>query len=194
MLRTRKLLIGQTGFSLIESMMALVILTVGMLALAGMQAIALVYNVDANELGQATSLATEMVERIQSNKQNIDAYAAINTSLGNPCPFSPLGAPPPRPTSRGDCLQWQANITNSGLSNVEGSVVVVAPTGIATSIVSPTGGAVETVIPLIPVSLSQTNVAVTVFWMTKKGGGFAGNMQKASRLTRVTLRTVVTPP
>lgn len=184
---------GHKGFTLLESMMALVVLTIGMLALAGMQAIALVYNIDANELGQATSLATEMIERMQYNKQNIDAYADIDTSLLDPCPNSANGAPPPRPTSRGDCVQWQANIANSSLGSAQGSVVVVAPTGAVTSIVSPLGATMGTVSPLTPVSLSQTNVAVTVFWMTQNHGAGV-SMQKVGRLARVTLRTIVTPP
>ncbi len=193
MIRNRQHMTGQKGFTLLESMMALVILTIGMLALAGMQAIALVYNVDANEMGQATSLATEMIERIQFNKQNVDAYAGIDTASGNPCPNSPAGAPPPRPTSRGDCIQWQANITNSSLGNAQGSVVVVDPTGVVTPINNPFGTAMGTVAPLTPAALNQTNVAVTVFWFTQ-AHGLGGNLQKTSRLARVTLRTIVTPP
>ncbi|MCS6316683.1 MAG: type IV pilus modification protein PilV, partial [Nitrospira sp.] len=64
----------QYGFTLIEGLVATAILGVGVLALAGMQAIALARNVDANELTRVTNLASDMTERIQYNRQNVDAY------------------------------------------------------------------------------------------------------------------------
>ena len=49
------------GFTLIEGMLASVILAVGLLALSGMQGIALVKNVDANELTRVSTLAAAVL-------------------------------------------------------------------------------------------------------------------------------------
>ena len=73
---------GQGGFTLLESLIAMTVLAIGLLGLAGMQTIALSYNVDAKELGRATNLAAGMMERIHYNRRNVTAYNAINnTSL-----------------------------------------------------------------------------------------------------------------
>src|SRR6185436_3169122 len=67
------------GFSLIENMIALVVLTIGLMGLAAMQDIGLSRNVNANEITVATNLATEMVERIRNNTKNVTAYNGIDT-------------------------------------------------------------------------------------------------------------------
>src|SRR5439155_17528626 len=76
---TMRKLMGQSGFTLIEGMIAAIVLAVGLLAVAGMQGISLGRNVDANELGRVTNLAADMVERIQFNRRNATAYNNIDT-------------------------------------------------------------------------------------------------------------------
>ncbi|MEQ1848504.1 MAG: prepilin-type N-terminal cleavage/methylation domain-containing protein, partial [Nitrospira sp.] len=72
--------IGRTesGFTLLEGMIATVILSVGVMAMGAMQGIAITRNVDSTELTVATNLASEMLERIQYNRQNVTAYNNIN--------------------------------------------------------------------------------------------------------------------
>ena len=62
---------GQSGFTLIESMVAATILAIGLLALSGMQSMSLRKNVSANELTRVSNLAADMVERIQFNRRNV---------------------------------------------------------------------------------------------------------------------------
>ena len=144
---------GQGGFTLLESLIAMTVLAIGLLGLAGMQTIALSYNV--------------MMERIHYNRRNVTAYNAIDTmSAGNPCPNAPFGGT--LPTARGDCLQWQNDLDNSGLDNIQGSVVVTNPFG--------------------PAALNQSQVSVSVTWSTKRGE------KKVARAASVILRTVTTPP
>lgn len=58
---------GQAGFTLLESLVALLVLSVGLLGLAGLQAQGLQYNHDAYVRSQATMLAYDMVERMRLN-------------------------------------------------------------------------------------------------------------------------------
>jgi type IV pilus assembly protein PilV len=158
----------QSGFTLVESMIAGAILSVGVLALAGMQGIALTHNVDSTELTRATNLAAEMIERIQYNRKNIVQYA-IDTSNATPCPQSAAT----QAMAKGDCDQWVALLSNpqaSGLVNVRG-VIAVPVTTVGT----------------LATLLNQYPVAVTVSWT-----GAAGDT-KVARPKQVVLTTTVSP-
>lgn len=110
----------QSGFSLLEAMVALVVLSVGLLAVAAMQDMAMTRNMDANQLSLVTNLASDMVERIRFNARNVTAYSGIDTS-------NTLTRPPAtQPMARGDYDQWAARLTASGLSGVQGLVTVTS--------------------------------------------------------------------
>lgn len=110
---------GQAGFTLIEGMIAAVILAVGLLALAGMQGVALSKNMDANELVQASTLNATLFERIKFNRGRALAYNNIDTGNAATQP------PGTDPMARGDYTQWQTLLNNSRLANVRGTVQVV---------------------------------------------------------------------
>ena len=63
------------GFTLIEVLVALVILSVGLLGLAGLQTTGIRNNHSANLRSQATIMAYDIADRIRANKENVDAYA-----------------------------------------------------------------------------------------------------------------------
>ena len=158
----------QSGFTLIEGMIAGAILSIGVLAVAGMQGIALTRDVDSTELTRATNLAAEMIERIQYNRKNIAQYG-IDTSNATPCPQN-AGT---QAMAKGDCDQWVALLSNpqaSGLVNVRG--VVTAP---------------ATPVGTLATLLNQYPVTVTVSWT-----GAAGET-KAARVKQVVLTTTVSP-
>jgi len=158
----------QSGFTLIEGMIAGAILSVGILAVAGMQGIALTRNVDSTELTRATSLAAEMIERIQYNRKNIAQYA-IDTSNATPCPQSAVT----QAMAKGDCDQWIALLSNpqaSGLVNVRGVITVPA-----------------VLVGTLATLLNQYPVTVTVSWT-----GAAGDT-KVARPKQVVLTTTVSP-
>lgn len=159
---------GQSGFTLIESMVAMAILATGLLALAAMQSISLARNVDSTELTRATNLAADMIERVQNNRQNVGQYA-IDTSNGTPCPQSPVT----QPMAKGDCDQWVQLLANpqaSGLANVRGVIVVPA---------TPAG--------TLNMLLNAHPVTVTISWT-----GAAGET-KVARPKQITLTTTVSP-
>jgi type IV pilus assembly protein PilV len=158
----------ESGFTLIEAMMASVILAVGLLALSFMQATTLSRNVDSAELTRATSLASEMVERIQYNRTRVTAYNGITSAgAGNCNTISATNDP----MARGDCNQWVALLGGpygAGLNGLVGTVSVTA-----------TG-------PTIP-PLNQSLVAVQVSWTTTAG------VNKAARTRQVVINTTIDP-
>ncbi len=154
---------AQSGFTLIEGMIAAVVLGAGLLALSGMQAISFGRNVDANELTRVTNLAADMLERIQFNRRNVLAYNNIDTLNTATQP------PTSQPMARGDYAQWQALLNSSGLAGVQGRVTV------------------EAIGPTTP-PLNQNAVTVTITWSGSMRGETSAMRNKA-----VTLTTVVAP-
>jgi type IV pilus assembly protein PilV len=158
---------GQDGFTLIEGMLAGVVLAVGMLALAAMQSMSLGRNVDANEVTRVTNMAADMLERIQFNRARAAAYNNIDTWNGLAPPFAL--PPATQPMARGDYNQWLNMLNNSGLTNVRGLVTVTA-----------TG-------PITP-PLNQMQVAVTINWL-----GSVKSETSVRRNKTMTLITIVAP-
>lgn len=145
---------GQAGFTLIEGMIAAVILAVGLMALAGMQGVALSKNVDANELAQVTTLNADIMERIKFNRGRALAYHNIDT--GNTA-TQPLST---EPMARGDYAQWRTVLTNSRMASARGLVTVVRLDP------DPT---------LNPTTLNQFLVTVRVNWTATGTGGVTRN-------------------
>lgn len=148
-----------------EGLIAMALFAVGALALASMQVISMGGNVDANELTRVTHLASDMIERMQFNRQNVNDYAGINTTAETPCPSTmPMMA-------RGDCLQWKALLedVNARLTNVQGAVTVTA-----------TG-------PTSP-PLNQRQVTVAVTWLGSTNGDTSIKRSKT-----VTMQTIIAP-
>ncbi len=69
------------GFSLIEVLVALVVLSVGLLGLAALQSTATQFNASAYVRSQATILAYDMADRIRANRQ-----AALSGAYTSPYP------------------------------------------------------------------------------------------------------------
>jgi type IV pilus assembly protein PilV len=64
----------QAGFSLFEVLIAIVITSIGLLGLAGMQAAGLQNNHSAYQRSQATMLAYDIADRMRANTVSIDNY------------------------------------------------------------------------------------------------------------------------
>jgi type IV pilus assembly protein PilV len=128
---------GQHGFSMIEVMIALVVLTIGVLGMAAMQEFAVTRSLDANELSIATNLAAEMIERITYNAKNVASYNGISvSSASTSCPATPV-------MTNGDCTQWRNRLVATRLPSPSGTVSVTT-----------TG----------PASLNQWLVTVRIRW------------------------------
>jgi len=156
---------GEQGFSLLEGMLSAVLLGTGLLAMSGMQTIALVKNVDANELTRITSVASDMMERIQFNRRNAFTYNGIDTQSGTNCNAISSTA---QPQAKGDCQLWQTLVTNTQLQNIQGKVTV-------SNVLAPT-------------VLGQRNVTVTITWM-----GSVKSDSTVKRARTLTLNRVIAP-
>ena len=64
----------QSGFSLLEVMVALLILSIGLLGIAGLQVTSKRTNFEANQRTTATMLTRDMLERIRANPGQLDTY------------------------------------------------------------------------------------------------------------------------
>jgi len=69
----------QSGFSLLEVLIAVVILSIGLLGVGSMQANSLRYNHQAYLRGQAIQLAYDMSDRMRANHATVDATGATTT-------------------------------------------------------------------------------------------------------------------
>lgn len=168
-----------SGFSLLEGMIATAILSVGVLAIGSMQGITLRRNVDATELSQAVNLASEMLERIQYNRQNVLAYNGIDTTLA--CAQNPVT----QPMAWGDCTQWREllgalNNPNNSRSPQKSGVSQ------ASWLKGVTGTVAVTPTVTIP-PLNQSVVTVTVTWSGLSMGNAVGTPR------RVVLNATIAP-
>jgi type IV pilus assembly protein PilV len=69
------------GFSIIEVLVALLVLAIGLLGLAALQAQGLRFNHDAYVRTQATHLAYDIIDRMRANRANAAAYTAADPGL-----------------------------------------------------------------------------------------------------------------
>ncbi|RKZ99283.1 MAG: type IV pilus modification protein PilV [Gammaproteobacteria bacterium] len=75
-------LVKQKGFMLIEAMIALMILSVGLLGIAGMQLLGLRMNYDAYQRTQVTALAYDIAEKMRLDSSNSLKAAGSNPYQG----------------------------------------------------------------------------------------------------------------
>jgi type IV pilus assembly protein PilV len=85
------------GFSLIEVLVAILIVVIGLLGLAGLQARAQVAEFESYQRAQALVLLYDMVERISSNRITAPCFA-ITTDTANGAPYFGDPASPVTPT------------------------------------------------------------------------------------------------
>lgn len=79
----RTLLLGawrQTGASLFEVMVAVLVLAIGILGAAALQISALRYNTSAGHSTQASLIASDALERMRANAAELDRYALAGIS------------------------------------------------------------------------------------------------------------------
>jgi len=128
--------INSRGFTLIEVLVAVFILSVGLIALTGMQSTAIKSNSSAGKAEIAIQLAEEMIDRIRVNaKVTPEIYDGMDTS-------ATCGGVGP---VLADCNQWKSRLESSttGLRGAVGRIDVqknVPFSKVATIIVTVTWG------------------------------------------------------
>jgi len=71
-----------SGFTLLEVLVAMLVIAIGVLGVAGLQYQALKYNHDAYLRSQINVLANDIIDRIRLNSANADLYIS-NFAIGN---------------------------------------------------------------------------------------------------------------
>ncbi len=165
----KKISQAESGFTLLEGMIATAILAAGVIAMTAMQGIAITRNVDSTELTIATNLASEILERIQYNRRNVTAYANMDTA--NPCVLPALQV-----MAQGDCVQWRAMMINQGASGISQASVLTGVRGVVT---------VNPIVTNPPLNQSRVNVVIT--WTGRNMG------TTAAAPRRVMLDTTIAP-
>jgi len=113
------------GFSLLEVLVAVVILAIGLLAAASMQTMALTATTTSRNTTLAVQLAEEVVDRIRVNAGSTpEIYYDLTTES-----CSSLSST----TALGDCEQWRDRLQSSGLPSPVGTVSVALDTPISTA-------------------------------------------------------------
>ena len=107
------------GFTLIEILIAVVVLAVGLLGLAGLQATSLRNNQSAYNRSQATQLAYDLADRMRANFAGKAAYTAIlplssatektnclpTTLLASGCSYTEM--------AENDLFEWNLAVTTT---------------------------------------------------------------------------------
>lgn len=100
----------ERGFSIIEVLIALLVLAIGLLGLAALQAQGLRFNHDAYVRTQATHIAYDIVDRMRANRANVADYTAADPGL----PCDPVSVPAdPNELARMDLSCWYDSLGDS---------------------------------------------------------------------------------
>jgi type IV pilus assembly protein PilV len=83
-MRSKSAIGTEEGFTLVEIMIALVVLSIGLIALAGLQVSAIRGNVFSKRMTTAVSVATERIEQIKNTPyENIQSESSTQVTASN---------------------------------------------------------------------------------------------------------------
>jgi len=106
---------ASSGFTLLEVLIAIVVVAFGLLGLAGLQLFALKNNQSASARVAATSLASDMIDRMKANFQGVIAgnyHAPDLTSYGGPAvpTCNTVAGCTPAELAQHDLLEWTTRV------------------------------------------------------------------------------------
>lgn len=111
------------GFTLIEVLIAIVVLAVGLIGLAGLQAASLGNNQSAYNRSQATQLAYDLADRMRANTAGIATYTGfVGVPTAKPNCLTIAGCSP-TDMAENDLFEWNTAVTTS-LPNGVGTIAV----------------------------------------------------------------------
>lgn len=119
----------QGGFTLLEVLVALLVLSLGLLGLAGLQTMSLKFNTQSYQRTQATMLIDSMIDRMRANPNAVISGVYNNVALGASAASYSFSATCPQSCANADDLanydihQWLAAIAAPGmLTNGRGGI------------------------------------------------------------------------
>jgi type IV pilus assembly protein PilV len=113
----------QSGFTLIEVLIAMLVLAIGLLGLAGLQAKSLSYTQSAYNRSLATELAYDLADRMRANISGIATYTAESSAQNANCENT-SGCSSSQ-MAQNDLYEWNFAVTNTLLSGLG----TIAPVG-----------------------------------------------------------------
>lgn len=101
------------GFTLIEVLVAVIILAIGLLGLAGIQTVGLKNNQSAYMRSQATQLAYDIADRMRANVAGAATYTAIDPpDAAETASCKTAAGCTPAQLAQTDLYQWNTTLTN----------------------------------------------------------------------------------
>lgn len=97
---------GQGGFTMVEVLIAVLVLSIGLIGLASLQGVALQFNNSAYLRSQATNLAYDMADRVRANRRAAINGAAYNLAVADATPA--VGT-----LAETDLNEWRTALQNS---------------------------------------------------------------------------------
>ncbi|KAF1071864.1 MAG: hypothetical protein GAK45_00401 [Pseudomonas citronellolis] len=161
----------QRGFSLIEVLISLLLISVGVLGMAALQSRAIPYTQDSVQRNNAAMLASDLMELIRSDSSNLSSYTK---TTGTDFPAAPTSCvpTPSSASNRLGCWAARAKEMLPGASNLTSSDFYVCPSVTPGSCAS-SGSAVE----------------IQIAWTSKAGECMDG--QSTGTTCRYRLRTAL---
>ena len=99
----------QSGFTLLEILVAMVVLSIGLLGLAGLMTTSMRDNLSASHRTQATWMAYDMIDRMRANRASAFA-GTYNTPLAAPAPCVAAAPATTLPAQTQDLEAWKSQL------------------------------------------------------------------------------------
>jgi type IV pilus assembly protein PilV len=142
-------MLTQRGVTMLEVLVALLILTIGLLGVAGLQARMQTAQVEAFQRAQAIVLMQDMVDRINANRRNATSYATGSVVLGTASTLN-CSSPGTDVVLKDKC-DWSGALTGAAETKTSGTVKLGA--------MNEARGCIE-----VPVATMPREVVVSVVW------------------------------
>ena len=115
------------GFTMVETLVALVVLSIGMLGVAGLFVISLRSGSSAVSRMQAVNLATDIADRIRANRRAGNDYTVASVATDDICTGASAKSCTPKEMAANDVWLWKKQIKNAFPGGkASGSIVYVA--------------------------------------------------------------------